>query len=105
MTANSAEPRTAAGQPLPGRAAGRRPELDVMRAFVVAGLVVFHSAVVFAAGTSWFVKDPRPSIGFTVFLLWGSLWSSAVSGTPPAFPQRTVVALPRRRSGRPVRPR
>jgi hypothetical protein len=27
---------------------GRRPELDFMRAFVVAGLVVFHSAVVFA---------------------------------------------------------
>jgi peptidoglycan/LPS O-acetylase OafA/YrhL len=45
-----------------------------MRALVVAGLVVFHSAVVFAAGASWFVKDPRPSIGFTVFLLWGSLW-------------------------------
>ena len=45
-----------------------------MRAFVVAGLVVFHSAMVFAAGTSWFVNDPRPSIGFTVFLLWGSLW-------------------------------
>ena len=57
----------------PSRAA-RRPELDVMRALVVAGLVVFHSAVVFAAGASWFVKDPRPSIGFTVFLLWGSLW-------------------------------
>ena len=35
----------------------------------------------------------------------GQLWSSAVSGTPPASPQRTVVALPRRRSGRPVRPR
>jgi hypothetical protein len=45
-----------------------------MRAFVVAGLVIFHSAVVFAAGASWFVKDPRPSAGFTVFLLWGSLW-------------------------------
>ena len=45
-----------------------------MRALVVAGLVVFHSAVVFAAGASWFVKDPRPSVGFTVFLLWGSLW-------------------------------
>src|SRR6266536_2774480 len=52
----------------------RRPELDFMRAFVVAGLVVFHSAVVFASGASWFVKDPRPSLGFTVFLLWGSLW-------------------------------
>ncbi len=50
-------------------ARGRRPEFDVLRALVVAGLVSFHSAVVFAAGASWFVKDPRPSIGFTVFLL------------------------------------
>ena len=57
----------------PSRAA-RRPELDVMRALVVAGLVVFHSAVVFAAGACWFVRDPGPSAGFTVFLLWGSLW-------------------------------
>ena len=55
-------------------ALGRRVDLDLMRAFVVAGLVVFHSAVVFAAGTSWFVKDPRPSVGFTIFLVWGSLW-------------------------------
>src|SRR6516165_4697248 len=58
----------------PPSRASRRPELDVMRALVVAGLVVFHSAVVFAAGASWFVKDPRPSLGFTVVLLWGSLW-------------------------------
>jgi glucans biosynthesis protein C len=70
----------AAGSPATGEApvrppgAVRRPELDVMRALVVAGLVVFHSAVVFAAGASWFVKDPQPAIGFTVFLLWGSLW-------------------------------
>jgi glucans biosynthesis protein C len=45
-----------------------------MRALVVAGLVVFHSAMVFAVGTSWFVNDPGPSIGFSAFLLWGSLW-------------------------------
>jgi NAD(P)-dependent dehydrogenase (short-subunit alcohol dehydrogenase family) len=37
-----------------------------MRGFVVAGLVVFHSAVAFASGASWFVTDPRPSRGFTV---------------------------------------
>ena len=58
----------------PAPAAGRRAELDVMRALVVVGLVIFHSAVVFASGTSWFVKDPRPSVGFAVFLLWASLW-------------------------------
>jgi peptidoglycan/LPS O-acetylase OafA/YrhL len=64
-----------------------------MRAFVVAGLVVFHSAVVFAAGTSWFVKDPQPSIGFTVFLLWGSLWGMPllflVSGIGARYALRT----------------
>jgi hypothetical protein len=40
-----------------------------MRGFVVAGPVVFHSAVAFASGASWLVTDPRPSRGFTVFLL------------------------------------
>jgi peptidoglycan/LPS O-acetylase OafA/YrhL len=93
MTVGNADPHTAIEQPLPGRAAGRRPELDLMRAFVVAGLVVFHSAVVFAAGTSWFVKDPRPSIGFTVFLLWGSLWGMPllflISGIGARYALRT----------------
>jgi glucans biosynthesis protein C len=65
---------TGGDRPVRPPRAARRPELDVMRALVVAGLVVFHSAVVFAPGASWFVKDPRPAIGFTVFLLWGSLW-------------------------------
>jgi len=64
-----------------------------MRAFVVAGLVIFHSAVVFAAGASWFVKDPRPSAGFTVFLLWGSLWGMPllylVSGMGARYAMRT----------------
>jgi peptidoglycan/LPS O-acetylase OafA/YrhL len=81
---------------LPGLPADRRPEFDVMRAFVVAGLVVFHSAVVFAAGASWFVKDPRPSAGFTVFLLWGSLWGMPllflVSGMAARYAMRTRSA-------------
>jgi hypothetical protein len=67
-----------------------------MRAFVVAGLVVFHSAVVFASGTSWFVKDPRPSAGFTVFLVWGSLWGMPllflVSGIGVRYAMRTRSA-------------
>ncbi len=54
--------------------AARRADLDFMRAFVMAGLVAFHTAVVLAAGTSWFVHDARSSAGFTVFLVWGSLW-------------------------------
>jgi glucans biosynthesis protein C len=66
--------RPQAEEPAPAPLPTRRPELDVMRAFVVAGLVVFHSAVVFASGSSWFINDPRPSPWFTVLLLWGSLW-------------------------------
>ena len=84
------------GRPLRPARGARRPEFDVMRAFVVAGLVVFHSAVVFAAGTSWFVKDPRPDRGFTVFLLWGSLWGMPllflVSGMGARYAMRTRPA-------------
>ena len=58
----------------PSPSAERRPELDFMRAFVVAGLVVFHSAIVFTTVGSWFVNDPRPSVGFDVFVLWGLMW-------------------------------
>ena len=58
--------------------------------------MVFHSAVVFAAGASWFVKDPRPSTGFTVFLLWGSLWGMplmfVVSGMGARYAMRTRPA-------------
>jgi peptidoglycan/LPS O-acetylase OafA/YrhL len=77
-----------------------------MRAFVVAGLVVFHSAVVFAAGASWFVKDPRPSAGFTVFLLWGSLWGMPLlflvsgMGTRYALRARAPAAYARERLAR-----
>lgn len=67
-----------------------------MRALVVAGLVVFHSAVVFAPGSSWFVTDPRPGAGFAVFLLWGSLWGMpllfAVSGMGACYALRTRSA-------------
>ena len=85
---------TAASRSLPGRPSGRRPELDVARALVVAGLVVFHSAMVF--GTSWFVNVPRPSIGFGAFLVWGSLWGMPllflVSGMGVRYAMRSRTA-------------
>ena len=77
-----------------------------MRALVVAGLVVFHAAVVFASGTSWFVNDPRPSPGFTVFLLWGSLWGMPLlflvsgMGARYALRSRSAGAFIRERLGR-----
>jgi len=85
---------TAAARSMPHRPAGRRPELDVARALVVAGLVVFHSAMVF--GTSWFVNIPRPSIGFGAFLVWGSLWGMPllflVSGMGVRYAMRSRTA-------------
>src|SRR5215472_12449980 len=95
---------TVASRSLPGRPAGRRPELDVMRALVVAGLVVFHSAMVF--GTSWFVNAPRPSIGFDVFLVWGSLWGMPLlflvsgMGVRYAMRSRSAWAFATERLGR-----
>src|SRR5215472_2919460 len=88
--------RTTASRSLPGRPADRRPELDLMRGLVVAGLVVFHSAMVFAVGTPWFVNDPRPSIGISAFLLWGSLWGMPllflVSGMGVHYAMRSRTA-------------
>lgn len=94
--------RPQAEEPAPAPLPTRRPELDVMRAFVVAGLVVFHSAVVFASGTSWFVNDPRPSPGFTVLLLWGMPLLFVVSGMGAryALRSRSAGAFPRERLGR-----
>jgi glucan biosynthesis protein C len=77
-----------------------------MRALVVAGLVVFHSAVVFASGSSWFVNDPKPNPGFTVFLLWGSLWGMPLlfvvsgMGARYALRSRSAGAFVRERLGR-----
>jgi len=89
-----------------GVTAGRRPEFDVMRAFVVAGLIVFHSAMVFGSGVSWFVKAPHPSLGFSMFLVWGSLWGMPllflVSGMAARYAMRTrsVAAFARERLAR-----
>jgi glucans biosynthesis protein C len=77
-----------------------------MRALVVAGLVVFHSAMVFAVGTPWFVNDPRPSIGFSAFLLWASLWGMPLlflvsgMGARYAMRSRTARAFTAERLGR-----
>ncbi len=77
-----------------------------MRAFVVAGLVVFHSAVVFAADSPWFVKNSQQSIGFTAFLLWGSLWGMPLlflvsgMGARYALRSRSLAGFARERLAR-----
>ena len=68
------------GSDVPGSPVGRspslerRPDLDFMRAFVVAGLVVFHSAIVFTTVGSWLVNDTPPPAGLDVVVLWGVGW-------------------------------
>jgi peptidoglycan/LPS O-acetylase OafA/YrhL len=97
---------TGGDRPVRPPRAARRPELDAGRALVVAGLVVFHSAAVFAVGTSWFVTDPRPSIGFSVFMVWGSLWGMPLlflvsgMGVRYAMRPRTAWAFAAERLGR-----
>jgi glucan biosynthesis protein C len=80
----------------PSPSAQRRPELDFMRAFVVAGLVIFHSAMVFITAGSWFVNDPRPSPGFDLLVLWGLTWGMpllfVVSGMGVRYALRTRSA-------------
>jgi hypothetical protein len=73
-----------------------------VRALVVAGLVAFHSAMVFAVGTAWFVNDPRPSIGFSAFSLWGMPLLFLVSGMGVryAMQSRTARAFTAERLGR-----
>lgn len=89
-----------------GESAHRRADLDLMRAFVVVGLVVFHSAMVFAPGTSWFVAAPRTGVGFAVFLLWGSLWGMPLlfvvsgMGIRYALRRRSAGAFVRERGAR-----
>jgi peptidoglycan/LPS O-acetylase OafA/YrhL len=92
----SASGRQAPGQGTTHPATGRRADLDFMRSFVVVGLVLFHSAMVFAPGASWFVKNPQTSVGFAAFLLWGSLWGMpllfAVSGMGARYALRNRPA-------------
>jgi len=82
----------------------RRPELDLMRAFVVGvGLIILHSAVVFVSTDGWFVNDLHPNVGFAIFVTWGTTWGMPllmlVSGMGARY------ALRRRSAGAFVRER
>ena len=58
-------------EPTVGRGAGRRGELDVLRALVVVGLVLFHTAVIFGAG-EFPVKAAAENRVATVLLAFGA---------------------------------
>ena len=84
----------------------RRRDLDLMRMFVVVGLVFFHSARVFDTG-DFYVKDEPTSevvsIGISFAALWGmpllfvvagmGIWYSLRSRTPKAFAQERIRRL------------
>lgn len=55
------------------RGAARRGELDLLRALVVVGLVLFHTTVIFGAG-EFPVKADSESAVATAFLAFGATW-------------------------------
>jgi peptidoglycan/LPS O-acetylase OafA/YrhL len=52
---------------------GRRRDLDVMRALVVLGLVVFHSARIFSL-EPFYVSNDEESLWLSAFVAWGVVW-------------------------------
>jgi glucans biosynthesis protein C len=64
---------TVASQARPVAGTTRRAELDLLRALVVVGLVLFHTAVIFGAG-EFPVKADTESRVVTVLLGFGATW-------------------------------
>lgn len=58
-----------------GKQAGRRGELDVLRALVVVGLVFFHTALVFSPDDDFYVKNARTTDAVTVLAGFGVVWA------------------------------
>ncbi|MGW4026461.1 acyltransferase family protein, partial [Streptomyces sp. NPDC005009] len=58
-----------------GTQAGRRGELDVLRALVVLGLVFFHTALVFSPDDDFYVKNARTTDAVTVLAGFGVVWA------------------------------
>lgn len=60
-----------------GRAAGdaRRGELDALRALVVLGLVLFHTALVFSPDDDFYVKNATTTDAVTVLAGFGVVWA------------------------------
>ncbi|MFI6017413.1 acyltransferase [Streptomyces sp. NPDC051287] len=53
----------------------RRPELDAVRMLVVIGLVFFHSALVFAAGDDFYVKNAETTEAIMIIAGFGVVWA------------------------------
>ena len=71
---------------------GRRRDLDAMRVFVVAGLVLFHSARIFDTGDFYVKHDPASevvSVLVSFAALWGMPLLFIVSGMGISYSLRT----------------
>ncbi|WP_166354267.1 acyltransferase family protein [Phytoactinopolyspora limicola] len=55
--------------------AGRRPELDAIRALVVLGLFVFHSALVFATDDDFYVKNDETTDAILILGGFAVIWA------------------------------
>jgi fucose 4-O-acetylase-like acetyltransferase len=85
-------PRSAVDAPDAATEPTRRRELDVMRVFVVAGLVLFHSARIFDTGDFYVKHEPASEVvsvlvSFTA--LWGMPLLFIVSGMGISYSLRT----------------
>lgn len=58
-----------------GADAGRRGELDALRALVVLGLVFFHTALVFSPDDDFYVKNAQTTDAVTVLAGFGVVWA------------------------------
>jgi hypothetical protein len=52
---------------------GRRQDLDLVRAAIVAGLIFFHTACIFRP-VEFYVNDQRPSFVLTLLVFFAQLW-------------------------------
>jgi len=52
----------------------RRRDLDVMRIFIVVGLIFFHSARIFDP-MDWYVKNDQTSEVVTILLGFAAMWA------------------------------
>ncbi|MEH1130541.1 acyltransferase family protein [Micromonospora sp. CPCC 206061] len=59
-------------------AAERRPELDAIRAFVVVGLVFFHSALIFDAEDDYYVKNPETTSAIMIAAGFAVVWAMPI---------------------------
>jgi peptidoglycan/LPS O-acetylase OafA/YrhL len=59
-------------------AAERRPELDAIRAFVVVGLVFFHSALIFDTEDDYYVKNPETTSAIMIAAGFAVVWAMPI---------------------------